>query len=83
MKLTYAPKHDIACICFHDKQADVESLGISDGLVVDLALDETVYGIEFLNANKQLQSEDMGELVVVNEATGQYANLPLTRAEMG
>jgi uncharacterized protein YuzE len=83
MKLTYDPRYNIAYIRFHEKQADVESLRISDELVVDIAPDGTVYGIELLNANEQLQREDMGELVVVNEATGEHANLPLAKAKTG
>jgi hypothetical protein len=34
-------------------------------------------------SNEQLQREDMGELVVVNEATGEHTNLPLTKAKTG
>ncbi len=80
MKLTYDPRYNVAYIRFHEKHAEVESLRISDELVVDIAPDGTVYGIELLNANEQLQREDMGELIVVNEATGESTNLPLTKA---
>ncbi len=83
MKLTYDPRYNIAYIRFHEKKAEVESLRISDELVVDLAPDGTVYGIELLNANEQLQREDMGELVVVNEATGEHTNLPLAKDKTG
>ncbi|MBM4023798.1 MAG: DUF2283 domain-containing protein [Planctomycetes bacterium] len=83
MKLTYDPRYNIAYIRFHEKRADVESLRISDELVVDIAPDGTVYGIELLNANEQLQRDDLGELVVVNEATGEHANLPLAKAQTG
>jgi uncharacterized protein YuzE len=58
-------------------------LRISDELVVDIAPDGTVYDIELLNANEQLQREDMGELIVVNEATGESMNLPLMRTKAG
>ena len=34
-------------------------------------------------ANEQLQREDMGELIVVNEATGEHTNLPLMRTKTG
>jgi uncharacterized protein YuzE len=83
MKLTYDPRYNIAYLRFHEKRADVESLRISDELVVDIAPDGTVYGIELLNANEQLQREDMGELVVVNEATGEHTNLPLMKTKTG
>ena len=81
MKLTYDPRYNIAYIRFQEKREDVESLRISDELVVDVAPDGTVYGIELLNANEQLQRDDTGELVVVNEATGEHTNLPLTKAK--
>ena len=49
---------------------EVETIRISDELNVDLAPDGTVYGIELLNANAQLLTEDRGKLVIVNEALG-------------
>jgi len=83
MKLTYDPRYNVAYIRFHEKREDVESLRISDELVVDMAPNGTVYGIELLNANEQLQREDMGELVIVNEATGESTNLPLMGTKAG
>ncbi len=77
MKVTYDPRHNIAYIRFHEKQANVEAIRISDELVVDMAPDGTIYGIELLNANEQLGHEDVGKLLVVNEATGEQAELPL------
>ena len=53
------------------KTAQVETLHISDELNIDLAPDGTVYGIELLNANAQLQATDQGKLVIINEALGQ------------
>jgi hypothetical protein len=47
---------------------------------VDLAPDGTVYGIELLNANDQLRREDIGRLLVINEATGEQVELPLAAA---
>jgi uncharacterized protein YuzE len=77
MRLTYDPRYNIAYIRFQEKEAQVESIRLSDELVVDMAPDGTVYGIELLNANEQLRREDIGELVVVNEATGERAQVPL------
>ena len=54
----------------HEKTAQVETLHISDELNIDLAPDGTVYGIELLNANTQLQATDQGKFVI-NEALGQ------------
>ena len=77
MRLTYDPRHNIAYIRFQEKQAEVETVRVSDELVVDLAPDGTVYGIELLDANTQLGREDGGELVFVNEATGERLKFPL------
>jgi uncharacterized protein YuzE len=40
---------------------------ISDKLIVDMAPDGSIYGIELLNANKQLQRENGGRFLIVNE----------------
>jgi hypothetical protein len=39
----------------------------------------TVYGIELLDANEQLQASDDGTLVVINEAAGERQEIALTR----
>ena len=77
MRLTYDPRYSIAYICFQEKRTDVETVWISDELVVDMAPDGTIYGIELLNANKQLQRDATGRLLIINEATGERAELPL------
>jgi uncharacterized protein YuzE len=50
---------------------------LSEKINVDIASDGTVYGIELLNANQQLRSEDQGNLVTVNEALGDRREIPL------
>jgi uncharacterized protein YuzE len=83
MKFTYDPRYNIGYIRFRKKQAQVETIRLSDELMVDMAPDGTVYGIELLNANEQLQREDMGELIVINEATGEHTELPLIKNKKG
>jgi len=61
-----------------EKQNDVESIRVSDELIVDMAPNGKIYGLELLNANEQLQHDDIGELVVINEATGEHIELPLS-----
>lgn len=78
MKLTYDPRYNIAYIRLHEKPVEVETLKISDELSVDLAPDGTIYGIELLNANEQLRKEDEGKLLVINEATGDRAEVMLS-----
>lgn len=77
MRFNYDPIHNIAYIRFQEKKAEVETIRVSEELLVDIAPDGTVYGIELLNANEQLGREDQGGLVVINEATGQRTELPL------
>ena len=62
---------------FRPKSGDVESIKISEEMVVDMAPDGTVYGIELLDANDQLRRTDMGNLLIVNEATGNQIDVPL------
>ncbi|MBI4714691.1 MAG: DUF2283 domain-containing protein [Nitrospirae bacterium] len=77
MKLTYDPRYNIAYLRFHEKTAEVETIRVSDELNVDIAPDGTIYGIELLNANEQLRKEDKGKFLVINEATGEQAEVPL------
>lgn len=75
MKLTYDPKYNVAYIHLQDKTVEVESLRLSDQVNIDMAPDGTVYGIEFLNANQQLRGDRLATLVVVNEGSGQTAEV--------
>lgn len=77
MRFTYDPRYNIAYIRFQEKGAEVEAIRLSDELIVDIAPDGTIYGIELLNANEQIGREDSGELIVINEATGKRAGLSL------
>lgn len=77
MKFTYDTRYNIAYIRFHEKKEEVESIKISDELVIDMSPDGTVYGIEMLNANEQIKGEDKGKFLVVNEATGVTTEMPL------
>jgi len=70
VRLTYDPRRNIAYLRFKEKRGDVETIRVGDALNVDLSPDGTVYGVELLNANEQLQAGDDGTLVVVNEALG-------------
>lgn len=78
MQLTYDPRSNIAYLRLREKVTDVETIRISDAMNVDIAPDGTVYGIELLNANEQLQAGDDGTLVVINEAVGGRQQISLT-----
>jgi len=78
MKLTYDPRYNIAYISLQKlKNAEVDTIQISDELSIDLAPDGTVYGIELLNANKQLSSGHKGLLVVENSARQKSSKIKL------
>ena len=77
MYFTYDPRYNVAYIRFQKKQAGLETIRVSDELWVDISPDDTVYGIELLKANEQLSRGGLGRLLVVNEATGERAELPL------
>ncbi len=78
MKLTYDPKHNIAYFQFRDKDEEVKAVEVGDELVVDMAADGTVFGIELLNAREQLQAKGADKLLIVNETTSASVELPLT-----
>ena len=78
MRLTYDPRHNIAYLRLQEKTDQVETIRVSEELDIDLAPDDTVYGIELLNANQQLHAEDRGKLVVINEAAGYRREIDLT-----
>ena len=75
MKLTYDPRYNIAYLQLREKKESVDSIKISEELIVDIATDGTVYGIELLNAKKQLQDKNSLHLLFVNEATGEEKEL--------
>jgi uncharacterized protein YuzE len=78
MRLTYDARYNIAYIRFGRKCTGVQSVKISDELIVDMAPDGTIYGIELLNANEQLQRDETGSLLLINEATGEEVEVPLS-----
>ncbi len=77
MRITYDPRYSIAYIRFQEKHTDVETIKLTEELLVDMAPDGTLYGIELLNANEQLKREEFAGLVVINEATGERSQVAL------
>lgn len=82
MKLTYDPRYNVAYLRFRDKPAEVETVKLSDEVLIDLAPDGTLYGIELLNANEQLRAGDAGRFVVV-DACGAEHTIPLAGDSSG
>jgi uncharacterized protein YuzE len=77
MKLTYDPQHNIGYIRFRKKTSGVETLRVSAELNIDIAPNGLVYGIELLNANEQLSSTPLKDLIVENASTGQSTVIAL------
>lgn len=77
MKLTYDPRYNIAYIQLREKKQTVTSIKITEELVIDIAPDGNVYGIELLNAKKQLKDKKSLHLLFVNVATGEEKDLTL------
>lgn len=77
MKLTFDKRYNIAYIQLREKTGPVNSIKVSEELVVDMAPDGTVYGIELLNANEQLSDKDSLHLKFINEATGEEKGIDL------
>ena len=78
MKITYDPRYNIAYIQLREKNhAKVDSIKVSEELIIDISADGTVYGIELLNANQQLQNKQSPHLLFINEATGEENQMNL------
>ena len=70
MKITYDPKYNIAYLALKEKTGNVNSIKISEEIIVDIAEDGSIYGIELLNANEQLNQPDNGKLQFINLLSG-------------
>lgn len=81
MELTYDPRYNTAYLRFREKTEEVETIRVTDDLNVDIAPDGTVFGIEFLNANEQLRTKEIGKFLVTDEATGEQVEVPLWKEE--
>ena len=74
MTVTYDPRYNVAYISFRERNEEVETIKVSESLNIDLSPDGKVYGIELLDANRQLAGE--GCLTFVNEASGNRNVVP-------
>jgi uncharacterized protein YuzE len=75
MQLTYDPACNIAYIRLRKKSGKVTTVVVSDELNIDLAADGKVYGIELLNANEQLGTRRLKNLIVENRGSGKKVEL--------
>jgi uncharacterized protein YuzE len=78
MTMTFDPRYNVAYISFRNKAENhVQSLKISEEVILDISSDGEIYGIELLNANEQLKNPDGLTLTFSNEATGEKSELKL------
>ena len=71
MKITFDARYNIAYLQLREKKEQVDSIKVSEELVIDMAKDGTIYGIEMLNAREQLQETNSLHMLLVNAATGE------------
>lgn len=77
MKLTYDPARNVAYVRLREPAGAIETLRLSDDVLLDMAPDGTLCGIELLNANEQLGASDDGRVVVVDPVNGTERSLPV------
>ncbi len=77
MKFTFDEKYNIAYICFKKKKEHVESVKVSEDVIIDLAPDGSIYGIELLNAKEQIFKGKLSKLTLINETTGKHKEIQL------
>ncbi len=77
MRVTHDPVWNLAYVRFqlHDLTESLQTLVFTD-LNVDLAADGSVYGVEFLDAARQLSLLDGGPLVLWHVESGAYVTIP-------
>ena len=79
MEIRHDPRYNIAYISLRDKaESEVQSLKISEEIILDISANGEIYGIELLNANEQLKAQSGLTLTYNNEATGETSELKLT-----
>ena len=76
MEISYDKKYNIAYIKIQEKTSKVETIMISDEVNIDISPDSKLYGIELLNANDQLKSQD-NELIFTDNTTGKKTKIPI------
>lgn len=77
MTLVYDPRSNIAYIKLREKTATVNSVKVSEEVVIDLSEDSAIYGIELLNAKEQLQDKNSLLLMFINEPTGEEKEIEI------
>ncbi len=79
MKITYDPKYNIAYLSLRDKkEKKLETISLSDEVNVDITSDGKLYGVELLNAKKQLKGNKKSfSLTVSDTSSGKSTRVPI------
>ena len=76
MEISYDKKYNIAYIKIKKKTSKAETITLSDEVNIDISPDGKIYGIELLNANDQLKTQD-NELVFTDMVTGKKTKIAI------
>jgi len=76
MEITYDPKYNIAYIRLRKKCKGVQTIHLSDEVNIDLSPDGKLYGIELLDASRQIIKSK--KLFLRDASTGKSVEFPLT-----
>ncbi|MCL4378367.1 MAG: DUF2283 domain-containing protein [Actinobacteria bacterium] len=77
MEISYDKKYNIAYIKIRNKTVKVKTVKISDELNVDISSEGKIYGIEFLNANKQLRIGKSNKIIFIDKSSGKKTQIPI------
>ena len=80
MKITYDSKYNIAYLSLKEKkEKNVTTIRLSDEVNVDIAPSGAIYGIELLNAKKQLKGDKKHlSFTVSDTSSGRTIQVPLS-----
>lgn len=77
MRISIDAKHNVAYIHLQDRPETVDTVELSEDLLLDVGPDGTVYGLELLNANEQLRTAGLAELEIENAESGELTRIKL------
>ena len=78
MELRYDSKYNVAYIRLRENKEQVNTIKVSDELLIDIASDGKIYGIELLNAKEQLGMLEGKPFTFINEADNKKTEIQMT-----
>ena len=77
MRISIDIKHNMAYIHLQDRPATVDTVKLSEDLLLDRGPDGTIYGLELLNAKEQLRTAGLTQLEIENAESGETTHVKL------